>query len=57
MGGQLALADALGVTQPAVSHWVVRGFAPLERIPEIAELTGVERRRLCDPRILDVIDP
>lgn len=56
MGGQEPLADRLGVTQQAVAKWVSKGFAPLERIPLIAELTGVERRRLCDPHILDVID-
>jgi DNA-binding transcriptional regulator YdaS (Cro superfamily) len=57
VGGQAAMAAALGVSQPAVSAWVVRGYAPIDRIAAIAELSGVERRRLCDPHIIEVIDP
>lgn len=57
VGGQVALAEALGVSQPAVSAWVGKGFAPIDRIPRIAELSGVEPRRLCDPHIIEVIDP
>lgn len=64
LGGQAVLAkavsDRLGkpITQQAVSHWVRNlGYAPLDYVPAIAELTGLDRRRLCDPHILDVLGP
>lgn len=57
MGGQVALAEALGVSQPAVSRWVGRGYAPRDRILRIAELTGVDTQRLADPRYLEAIRP
>jgi DNA-binding transcriptional regulator YdaS (Cro superfamily) len=53
--GQNILAERLGVSAQAVSSWVIRGYVPLERVPEVAELTGVERVRLCDPRIRDAL--
>lgn len=57
LGGQEALAAELGISQPAVSAWVGKGYAPIDRIPRIAELSGVEPRRLCDPHIIEVLDP
>lgn len=41
LGGQEALAAACGVTQPAVSRWVSRGWAPSKRWRVIAGATGV----------------
>jgi len=55
VGDQPALADALGVSQQAVSKWVLQGFAPRERVARIAELTGVERRRLIDPKVIEAL--
>lgn len=63
LGGQVLFVEALkkrGVerSQQAVSYWVTKGFCPvLDLVPLIAELSGVDPRRLCDPRILQVIDP
>jgi hypothetical protein len=55
-GGQVKLAEALGVTQQAVSIWLQRGFAPLKRIVEIETLFGVPRSRLINPRFADLVD-
>ena len=55
MGGQTALAERLGVTQQAVSLWVANGFAPMHRISQIAELTGIDPKRLCDPKVLNAV--
>lgn len=55
MGGQVPLAAALGVTQQAVSLWVQQGYAPLDRVPLIARLTGIKPRVLCDPGLVDLI--
>ena len=48
MGGQSALASAVGVTRQAVGAWVVRGYIPddLETIRKVAAATGIEPRRL-----------
>ena len=38
-GTQVILAQRLGVTQTAVSHWVVRGFIPAGSAVKIEKLT------------------
>jgi len=55
-GGQVKLAEALGVTQQAVSTWLQRGFVPLKRVVEIETLFGVPRARLINPRFADLVD-
>lgn len=50
-GGMSELARILGVSPQAVRPWVKRGFAPLDRVVEIEEATGVSRWELADPRI------
>lgn len=62
LGGQVLFVEALkkrGVerTQQGVSYWVTKGYVPLDLVQTVAELSGVDPRRLCDPRILQVIDP
>lgn len=43
-GGTVALAEALGVSAPTVSEWVVgKRKVPLERCPAIEHFTGVPR--------------
>lgn len=56
MGSQEALAEKLGVSQSAVSKWVTQGYAPPGRIPAIAQLTDIPKRRLTDPRLIDLLD-
>lgn len=56
LGGQISLAEALGVSQQAVSRWVRQGFAPTERVPRIAELADLPKRDLCDPSLVDLIN-
>lgn len=55
-GGQVQMAEALGVTQQAVSIWVRQGWAPNGRIVEIETRFGVPRQRLINPRIADLVD-
>lgn len=55
-GGQAALARQLGVSQQAVSKWVQRGFAPVNRVVEIEAQFGVPRHRLIDPKLRDLVD-
>lgn len=56
-GGQVALAEALGVTQQEVSRWKVRGFVPEHRVVEVEQATGVPRGRLIDPALMELITP
>jgi len=55
-GNQGALALALNVSQQAVSAWETQGFVPLERAKGIAELYGIPRRELINPRILSLVE-
>lgn len=54
LGSQSALARELGIKPQAVQQWVVKGYAPADRLVEIEALTGIHRERLCDPRIADL---
>jgi DNA-binding transcriptional regulator YdaS (Cro superfamily) len=56
IGGQVALAQAVGCSQQNVSAWLKRGHAPLSRAVEIEQATGVPRRALIDPRIHGLLD-
>ena len=55
LGGHEALADRLGVTRQAVGQWVKTGHAPVDRVWRIAELTGVARKDICDPHLVDLV--
>jgi transposase-like protein len=55
-GGVTALARALGVTHQAVYEWKRAGWCPPLRAVEIELQYGVPRRRLMNPRLLDIVD-
>jgi DNA-binding transcriptional regulator YdaS (Cro superfamily) len=55
-GTQQALSAKLGVSQQAVSIWLRRGWVPLRRALEIEAEFGVQRARLINPRIADLVD-
>lgn len=46
VGGQVALANALGVKQQTVSDWAKRGRFPTLRVLAIEKLTGFPRHEL-----------
>ncbi len=54
-GSQKNLAEELGVTKQAVQEWVVKGYVPNGRIEEIERLYGIEPKRLCDPKFLEML--
>lgn len=53
---QELLAEKLGVSQQAVSAWLVQGFVPKNRAIEIEANYGIPRARLVDPKLLDLVD-
>lgn len=53
-GGQVALAEALGISQEAVRQWKAQGYVPWERAAKVARLTGVAAGELVDPRIQEL---
>ena len=55
-GGVKPLAKALGVTHQAVYEWKRTGWCPPLRAAEIEMLYGVSRRRLVNPRLLQLVD-
>lgn len=54
-GSQIDLARTLGVTQAAVSKWVMRGWVPLDRAREIEALYGVARTQVANPKVVDAL--
>lgn len=54
-GSQQALGDRLGVSQAAVSKWLVRGWVPLARAAEIEATFGVPRTDIANPRIVEML--
>jgi DNA-binding transcriptional regulator YdaS (Cro superfamily) len=55
VGSQVILAQSLGVTQAAVSKWLVQGFVPLQRAIEIEAMYGVPRTDIANPRIVQAL--
>lgn len=56
-GSQQQVARELGVTQAAVSKWLVRGWAPVPRAREMEALFGVSRMELIKPELADALTP
>jgi DNA-binding transcriptional regulator YiaG len=54
-GSQAALAGFLGVSQQAVSQWVRQGYVPLRRAMEIHAMLGIDRLRLVNPTLADLV--
>lgn len=54
-GGQKQLADLLGVSRQAVQNFVRRGYVPTGRAIEVEAQTGVDRKRLVDPRLVGLL--
>lgn len=54
-GGQVKLAEALGVSQQSVSEWVRRGWFPLNRARTIAETYTLSIEHLVKPELAAVI--
>ena len=54
-GGQRQLADSLGVSKQAVQQMVARGWAPANRAVEIEAQFGVDRKRLIDPSLVELL--
>ena len=56
-GGQVKLAEHLGVTQQNVSSWRRKGFVPLHWVVPVEQLTGVPRAELISPKLVDLVTP
>jgi hypothetical protein len=56
-GGQVKLADQLGVSQQNVSRWLRKGHVPLRRALELETLYGIPRRVLIDKRLRELVMP
>lgn len=54
-GGQTQLAAVLGVSQAAISKWLMRGWLPVGRARECEALFGVSRTSLADPALVDAL--
>lgn len=54
-GSQVLFAEALGVSQQAVSLWLRQGYVPVLRVVEIEQLTKVPRGQLVNPRLHELV--
>lgn len=54
-GSQEKVALRCGVTKQAVQQWVSRGYVPLSRAIELEAEFGVDRRRLVDPAVVELL--
>jgi DNA-binding transcriptional regulator YdaS (Cro superfamily) len=46
IGGQIKLADEIGIAPPSITGWILRGRAPVKRCAEIERITGIPCYRL-----------
>lgn len=45
------LAKAMGVSRQFLYNCLQKGFVPVDRAPEIEQLTGIPARELIDPKL------
>lgn len=55
-GGQVKLAEALGVSQQNVSLWLRQGYVSNGHIVAVETLFGIPRSRLINPRIANLVE-
>jgi hypothetical protein len=55
-GSQVKLAEALGVKQQAISIWLLRGYAPMDRAKEIEMAFGIPRIELLSPKVRSMVE-
>lgn len=55
-GKQQLLADAIGVSQQAVSRWRRRGYVPVCHVVQIEAQFGIPRKALVSPKVLGILD-
>jgi hypothetical protein len=56
-GGQVKLAEQLGVSQQSVAKWLKQGYTPLGRAIELETRFGIPRRVLIDKRLRELVMP
>ena len=56
-GSQTALAEAMGVSQQAISKWIRFGWVPVDRAIEIESMYAIPRRELVSPKLRDLLEP
>lgn len=54
-GSQVALAKALGVTQPVIAHWKRKGWMPVTRAAQCESLFGVSKLSLVRADIREAL--
>lgn len=54
---QARLAELLGCSQQLVSAWLRRGWVPVDRVVEIEQVTGVDRKLLINPKLVNLLTP
>ena len=55
-GSEAALGELLGVTQQAVNRMKKRGYAPRDRVEQIANAFGIPRADLIDPALKGLLE-
>lgn len=56
-GSQAKLAKLIGCTQQNVGFWLRQGYCPAERVIEVEQATGVDRKLLINPKLVDLLTP
>ena len=57
VGSQASLAKLIGCSQQNVGRWVAQGYCPAERVVEVEQASGVDRKLLVNPRLIDLLTP
>ena len=53
-GGQEKLANALGISQQAVSDWMQQGFVPIPRIVPVLDIVDPKRETLSSRDLMSM---